>query len=45
MLYTSKENKKIKEIKKLTMKKYRDLNGFFLVEGKHLIEEAYKANM
>lgn len=44
MLYTSKENKKIKEIKKLTMKKYRDLNGFFLVEGKHLIEEAYKAN-
>lgn len=44
MLYTSKENKKIKEIKKLTAKKYRDLNGLFLVEGKHLIDEAYKAN-
>ena len=44
MLYTSKENKRIKEIKKLTTKKYRDLEGLFLVEGKHLIEEAYKTN-
>ena len=43
MLYSSIDNKKIKELKKLNQKKYRDLTGTFLVEGKHLVKEAYKA--
>lgn len=42
MLYTSIDNKKIKELKKLNTKKYRDKTGLFLVEGKHLVLEAYK---
>lgn len=42
MLYTSIENKKIKELKKLNTKKYRDLNNLFIVEGEHLVLEAYK---
>lgn|SRR5574344_112276 len=42
MLYSSIDNKKIKELKKLNDKKYRDLNNMFLVETKHLVEEAYK---
>ncbi len=42
MLYTSIENKKIKDIKKLNQKKYRDKTGLFLIEGKHLVLEAYK---
>lgn len=41
MLYTSMENKKIKELAKLKQKKYRDLTNTFLIEGEHLIEEAY----
>ena len=45
MLYTSKENPKIKEIKKLNDKKYRDESGKFLIEGEHLVLEAYKSNM
>lgn len=45
MLYTSSENKKIKEIKKLHIKKYRDTVGKFLVEGEHLVIEAYKAGI
>lgn len=43
MLYTSIENKKIKEIKKLGQKKYRDKTGYFLVEGSHLVLEAFKS--
>lgn len=43
MLYSSIENKKIKDIKKLNQKKYREQNKLFLVEGEHLVEEAYKA--
>ena len=43
MLYTSIENKKIKEIKKLNQKKYRTLTNTFFIESKHLVEEAYKA--
>ena len=43
MVYTSIENAKIKEIKKLNQKKYRDKTGLFLVEGEHLVLEAYKA--
>lgn len=42
MLYTSVDNKKIKELKKLQTKKYRDKTGLFLVEGRHLVLEAYK---
>ena len=42
MLYTSIENKKIKNIKKLYNKKYRDEFNEFLIEGEHLVLEAYK---
>ena len=42
MLYSSIDNKKIKEIKKLNIKKYRDKTNLFLVEGEHLVLEAYK---
>lgn len=45
MIYTSIENEYIKEIKKLNNKKYRDLNGKFIIEGKHLVEEAIKNNL
>lgn len=41
MLYTSIKNEKIKNLKKLTSKKYRDETGLFLVETWHLINEAY----
>lgn len=40
----STQNKTIKELTKLHMKKYRDQTGHFLVEGRHVIEEAYKAH-
>lgn len=43
MVYSSIDNKKIKEIKKLNIKKYRDKANLFLVEGEHLVMEAYKA--
>ncbi len=42
MLYSSVENKKIKQLKKLKTKKYRDLFNMFLIEGKHIVLEAYK---
>ena len=42
MLYSSVDNKKIKDIKKLNTKKYRDKTSLFLVEGEHLVLEAYK---
>lgn len=42
MLYSSVDNKKIKDIKKLNTKKYRDKTNLFLVEGEHLVLEAYK---
>ena len=45
MLYSSIENKKIKDIKKLYTKKYRDSNNLFIVEGEHLVIEAYKNNV
>lgn len=41
MLYTSVNNEKIKNLKKLNNKKYRDLYDLFLVEGEHLVNEAY----
>ena len=36
-------NEQIKEIRKLKDKKYRDESNLFLVEGDHLVKEAYKA--
>jgi TrmH family RNA methyltransferase len=45
MLYTSIDNKKIKDLKKLSTKKYRDKTQYFLVEGEHLVLEAYKNNI
>ena len=45
MTYTSTDNKKIKELKKLNIKKYRDQNNSFLVEGEHLVLEAYKKGL
>jgi len=43
MVYTSINNDKIKNIKKLQTKKYRDLENKFFVESEHLIQEAYKS--
>lgn len=45
MVYTSIDNDKIKEIKKLQTKKYRDLTNTFLIEGEHLVYEAYEAGL
>lgn len=45
MIITSLNNPTIKEISKLKNKKYRDLTNTYLVEGNHLIEEAYKNNL
>ena len=42
MIYTSLNNEKIKEIKKLNIKKYREIENLFIVEGEHLVLEAYK---
>lgn len=42
MLISSIDNQKIKDIKKLQTKKYRDKMNLFLVEGEHLVQEAYK---
>ena len=42
MLISSVDNPKIKEIKKLQTRKFREKNGLFLVEGEHLVREAYK---
>lgn len=36
-------NEQIKEIRKLKDKKYRDESNLFLVEGDHLVKEAYKS--
>lgn len=45
MIITSLNNLTIKEISKLKNKKYRDLTNTYLVEGNHLVEEAYKNNL
>ena len=37
-------NKKIKEYAKLIQKKERDKTGLFLVEGEHMVKEAFNAN-
>ncbi len=43
-MISSIENNKIKEISKLNIKKYREESNKFIVEGFHLVEEAYKSN-
>lgn len=40
MVITSKDNETIKKIRKLKEKKYRDLNGKYIIEGIKLIREA-----
>ncbi len=42
MIIESVDNKKIKSLKKLHQKKYRDEMQMFLIEGIHLVSEAYK---
>ena len=43
MIIESTSNNKIKEIRKLSEKKYRDEQGKYLIEGEHLVLEAYKS--
>ncbi len=45
MLITSLDNEKIKKCLKLKDKKYRDLYNEFLVEGEHLVLEAYRKGL
>ena len=47
MIITSKDNETIKKIRKLKDKKYRDINGKYIIEGIKLIKEAIeeKANI
>lgn len=45
MVITSVNNNKIKDINKLKDKKYRDSSNSFLVEGEHLVIEAYRENL
>ena len=45
MLITSINNEHIKEISKLKEKKYRDMTNTFLIEGKHIVLEAYKEGL
>lgn len=45
MLYSSVNNEKIKNLKKLNTKKYRDETNLYLVEGEHLVKEAYENNV
>jgi len=44
MLITSVNNEKIKNLSKLHLKKYRDEEKKFLIEGDHLVTEAIKNN-
>lgn len=43
MTITSLDNEKVKKFKKLQQKKYRDESGQYIVEGEHLVIEAYKS--
>ncbi len=45
MIYTSVDNDRIKDIHKLQTKKFRDITETFIVEGEHLVEEAYKTGL
>ena len=42
---SSLQNERIKNLSKLLDKKYRDIEGKFLVEGEHLVEEAKKSGL
>ncbi len=42
---SSLDNKKIKNYSKLLQKKYRDIDNLFIVEGEHLVKEAYTSNV
>lgn len=45
MKYTSINNEKIKNLRKLNQKKYRDETNLFLVEGEHLVIEAFRSGL
>lgn len=45
MLITSLENEKVKKWKQLKEKKYRDSYQEFIVEGEHLVIEAYRSGL
>lgn len=45
MLITSMDNERVKQYIKLKEKKYRDQTDLFIVEGSHLVLEAYKKNL
>lgn len=45
MLITSLENEKIKKYKKIKKKKYREEYGEFMVEGMHLVLEAFRSGI
>lgn len=45
MLITSLDNEKVKKLIKLKEKKYRDLYNQFIVEGEHLVVEAYRSGL
>lgn len=40
---SSLKNKLVKELSKLEQKKYRQENGLYMIEGFHLVTEAFKA--
>ncbi len=42
---SSLQNERIKNLSKLLSKKFRDEEGKFLVEGEHLVEEAFKSGL
>ncbi len=42
---SSLQNERIKSLSKLLSKKFRDEEGKFLVEGEHLVEEAFKSGL
>src|SRR5699024_10108870 len=44
MMITSLQNEKVKEWVKLQRRKGRRQSGMFLIEGFHLVEEAYNSN-
>ncbi len=43
MIISSLDNKFVKDLRKLKQKKYRDKTKSYLVEGPHLVKEAYKS--
>jgi TrmH family RNA methyltransferase len=45
MVITSLDNEKVKSLVKLQKKKYRDLTNTYIVEGMHLVLEAFKAGV